>query len=216
MNRIGPGSVAERMEHRRRRARPAHDDAVGRHRQPRRRPRRAVCSRDHDHQVGAPGMARGQGGIVAPDFRGRPVGVIEEVEVVDGDHLERPPRRHHQRMRGVGDVDRSGQPFHRRPFQAMPGEVQHADRDPRVDDDGAGDDDPGAARSFHELEKRTRLSPAARACRKRVGQLVHVLADAGALPERRAIIEQDPHARGIVACPLRIRACAATPCESTA
>ena len=176
---------------------------------------RAVCSETTTTRSARRAWLAVKRWIVAPDFRGRPVGVIEEVEVVDGHDLERPPRRQQQRVRGVCDVDRSRQPFHRRPLQAMPGEVQHADRDPPVDDDGAGNEIGGRA-VLPRAGEEDQAVAGGEGVRNRVGQLVHVLADAGALPERRAIIEQNPHARGIVACPIGVAACAATPCESTA
>ena len=53
------------------------------------------------------GVPCGQRGIVAADFRPRPLRVIEEIEVVDGDDLNGASRGHQQRMRRVGDVDRA-------------------------------------------------------------------------------------------------------------
>ncbi len=43
--------------------------------------------RDDDHAVGPVGVAPGQRGVVPPDFGPRPLGMREEVEIVDGDDL---------------------------------------------------------------------------------------------------------------------------------
>ena len=99
----------------------------------------------------------------------------------------------------MGDVHRSGEPFHGRPLQPMPGKVEDPDGNAHVDDLGARQGLwvqlvlPGAREQDQRL-----AGP--KAGQHRSSQLVNVLADAGALPERRAVIEQDAHARGIVTC----------------
>ena len=57
----------------------------------------------------------------------------------------------------------------------------------------------GQSRSFHELEKSVSESSAIEPAAERGGEFVDVLADAGALPERRPVVEQDAHAARIVA-----------------
>ena len=94
---------------------------------------------DHDDQVGALRVARRERGIVAPDLGAAPAGVIEEIEIVDGDDLDGAvPARQQQGMGRVGNVHRSGKALHRRPFQPVPGKVEDPDRHADVNDAGAG------------------------------------------------------------------------------
>ena len=62
------------------------------------------------------------------------------------------PRRHQQRMREWATSTAPGEALDRRPLQPVPGEVQHADRDPRVDDVRRRARRAARSRSFHELE----------------------------------------------------------------
>ena len=89
------------------------------------------------------------------------------------------------------DVGGTGEAFDRRPSEPVPGEVERADRDARIDDAGVGDPAvqavlPGARK------QRQRVGGSRQASGEGGGDLMHVLADPGALPERRAIVEQDP------------------------
>ena len=104
----------------------------------------------------------------------------------------------------------------------MPGQVQDAHRDVSIDNRGPGDDIRLQTVFPGTREEHQAVAGAERGG-NRPGHFVHVLADTGALPERRAIIEQNPHARGIVArgpdAPAGSGAgapCRLTPCESMA
>lgn len=100
-------------------------------------------------------------------------------------------------MGRVSHIDRPRKTLHGRPFEAVPGKVEDTNRHTDVDKASAGQGVrlhavlPGARKQHQRLAGQE-------AGQHRGGQLVDVVANAGALPERRAVIEQDAHARGIV------------------
>ena len=175
---------------------PAHDQPVGADAEAR-RDRAGGIARVHDDEIRARRMGRGQRRVVAADFGARPAGMVEEVEIVDRDRLGGGAGRHQERMERVGDVGGSGDHLDRRPFQAVPGEVERLDRNARVHVGGTRDPiglEPVLPRAREQDEAVGREQLALEGGR----QLVHILADAGAFPKRGPIIDQDPHARGIV------------------
>ena len=102
----------------------------------------------------APRVCGGEGGIVAANFAGRLFRVSQEKQVVNGDDLRGAARRNEQRVRRVHDVEVAGQRFDRRPFGAVPEQVQHAHRNASIDDrDAQIRPTAGDSRSFHELVK---------------------------------------------------------------
>ena len=150
--------------------------AAGWNPEARRNLRRRVF-RHGDDGVGAVGVAARQRRVVAADLGLCPGAVVEEVEVVDRDDLRRAPGRHQQRVHGVGDVDRPGEPLDRRQFQPVPREIQHRHRNSRVDDRQPRDRVrgqpvlPGARKEGQRVVKGQRPG-------ERAGQLVRVFADA--------------------------------------
>jgi hypothetical protein len=81
--------------------------------------------RGHDNLIGAPCVIAHQPGIVAANFAASPLRVVEEVDIVDGDHLRRTPRRRQQWMRGADDILITGaEPFDRWPFEIVPGQIE--------------------------------------------------------------------------------------------
>jgi hypothetical protein len=89
--------------------------------------------RGHNDLIGTPCVFANQSGIVAANFTARPVGVVEEIDVVNGDHLRRAPRWRQQRMRGADDILVAGsEPFDWRPFEIVPGQVEEPNRNPMI------------------------------------------------------------------------------------
>ena len=89
-------------------------------------------------------------------------------------------------------IDASGNRFDRRPFRAVPQQVQHPHRDAPVDDGTPSSDETcGSGRSFHELVKIGHLA----GIRGRVGpdELMDVLADPGALPQGGPVVDENSH-----------------------
>ena len=82
----------------------------------------------------------------------------------------------------------------------MPGQVEDTDGNADIDDVGARQR-VGVQTILPRAREQDQRLPGPQAGQHRSSQLVNVLANAGALPERRAVIEQDAHARGIVTCP---------------
>jgi hypothetical protein len=144
--------------------------------------------------VGALRVTARQNRVIAPDFRSRSLGVIEEVEVMNGHDTCSPAAWDQQRMHRMRDVNASAEGFDRGPLESMPGVVEHAHRDARID---------GACSGYYTAiepilprarEQRERIGTP-EVTRERDGHFVDVLADARPLPERRAIVEEDAHAR---------------------
>src|SRR5690242_5595678 len=131
--------------------------------------------------------------IVAPDFRVSALGMIQEEEIVNGDHLRGFARRDQQRMGRMDDVGRSREPFDRRPFQPVPQVIQGRNRYATIDDGDAelGRDRrgrpvlPGAREHGHIIATmRGRVSPY---------ELSDVLADARARAQSWTIVDEYPH-----------------------
>jgi hypothetical protein len=146
----------------------------------------------HHNQVRLTGVPMDESRVVAPDLAAGALGMLEEIEIVDRDRLRRDTTRHEERMSGVGDLRRPGEAFDRGPSKPMPGEIEQPDGHPRIDRlDSADIRDieaifPGA-RERHDLI----LRPFIAARGQRAGEFVDVLADAGSLPERGAVIQDD-------------------------
>ena len=120
--------------------------------------------------------------------------MIEEVEIVDRDHPGGAAGGNQQRVHGVGELDGTGERVHRRPLEAVPRVVQRPHGDAGIDDAGAGNDVRAQAILPGTREERERVTRRQTPDQRR-GELVDVLADAGALPERGPIVQQDAHVR---------------------
>jgi hypothetical protein len=149
---------------------------------------------DDDDEVGGPGMTPGQAWVVAANLGTCVLGMVQEVQIVHGDDLRGATGRHQQRVRGVRDVHGAGQALDRGPPQPVPEEVQQADGQPPVPRRGVRHD-PGLEPVAPGAGEQHERAVGCQQCAERRGQLVHILADAGALPERRPIVEQDAHVR---------------------
>src|SRR5688500_12836804 len=84
--------------------------------------------------------------------------------------------------------------FDRRPSQPVPAQVQGADRDPAIDHTYTWQR--GCDGGLHAILPRAgeHRHLVAAGARERARRLVNVLANAGAGPQRRTIIDYDPHA----------------------
>ena len=89
--------------------------------------------------IGPEHVLLNQRAVVAAHFGPGPLGMREEVEVVDGDNLGRVLRRNQRRPGGVDDVEAPGDHFDRWPFPAVPQPVEHPNRNPGVDDADAAE-----------------------------------------------------------------------------
>lgn len=116
---------------------------------------------------------------------------------MDGDELEAACRQQ-ERVHGLGDVDRAGEPLDGGPFEPVPGAVQQRHRDPGIDLAGARNEPRRQAVLPRTGEKRQDVG-AVEACLERLGQPVHELAGAGPLAKGGPVVHQDAHARRIVA-----------------
>ena len=124
--------------------------------------------------------------------------MIEEVQVVHGHDADGPPRRNGDRVHRMDDVLGAGEPFDRRESKPVPAQVQHAHGNARVHDLRTRHDPGGEAILPGAGEQREDVGrPEQR--RQRGGELVRVLADAGALAKGGPVIDEDAHSRAIVA-----------------
>ena len=143
-------------------------------------------------------MACRQRRIVAPDLGAGPLRVVQEVEVVDGDDLR---GRRAGINSGMSEWATSTAPASQSTGGHPAGARQSSAT--RTGIRASTTVAPGTAAGCQPVlpgaRKQHQAVRLAQDRRQRAGQLVHVLADAGPLPERRAIVEQDAHARGIVA-----------------
>jgi hypothetical protein len=77
--------------------------------------------------------------VIAADFGARSLGVRQEIQVVNCNHLGRRPRRQQQRVRGMGHVKwPSREHFGGRPSQTVPRQIQQTNRNASIDDRRAG------------------------------------------------------------------------------
>ena len=97
--------------------------------------------RGAEYPVGPTGVVQ-PGFGKAPSPPGRPVGMMTPRKVVDGGH-QRASRRRNGTPGGVHKVGAAGQPVDRRPAQAVPGLVEDAAGQGRVDDLDRGLEVPG-------------------------------------------------------------------------
>ena len=78
-------------------------------------------------------MCLGESGVVPADFPGGALRMSQEVEIVDGHNLCPRSGGQQERVRRVHDiVAAAGEGFDGWPLQAVPGEIQHPDRDAPV------------------------------------------------------------------------------------
>jgi hypothetical protein len=101
--------------------------------------------------------------VVPPDLGARPLGPIEEVEVVHGDHARRPSGRNAEGVGSMGEVELPAeQEIGGRPAEAVPAEVQHLDGHTQVVDMQARrlPPEPRVHPIFQELLKRWMCSSA--------------------------------------------------------
>jgi len=118
---------------------------------------------------------------------------FEKEEIVNGHHLRGAARGHQQRMRRVRDVDGARQPFGRRPFAAVPEIVQNADGNPPVDDARARVGGDGRRRTILPGAREQQHLVVTVCSGVRANQLVDVLANAGSLPQRGPVVDEDAH-----------------------
>ena len=107
---------------------------------------------------------------------------------MDGHDLRCPARRHQQGMERPGQVGGGAERFDRRPAEPVPGEVQHGYRDSFVERVGTGHGIrpesilPGAGEKRHV--------GVAAGPGERHAESMRILANAGALPQRGAVVEE--------------------------
>ena len=174
------------------RARRAHVHAVGVHAEPFDDLPAGVLRHGHDG-VGAPSVRRRQRGVVAPDLGGGALGMRQEEEIVHRHHAGGARGRNQERMRRVDHVGLAREPFHRRPFGAVPEQVQDRHGHAAIDD--AGVQRFGRARCRAVGPRTGEHRHVVGGVRGGVGshELVHVFTDPGAGTERRAVVHEDPH-----------------------
>ena len=99
------------------------------------------------------------------------------------------------------DVDRTREALNRRPPQPMPGQVQEPDGHPRVHDARARD---AAVRQpvLPRARKKRQDVGWGEVAGERGGDFMNILANPGALPKRRPIVEQNAQFRAMVAQPI--------------
>ena len=102
----------------------AHRHARLRHAEPRLHLAGGV-GRDDDDVVGLLRVSLDEAAVVAAELGLGPLGVIEEIEVVDGQNARRAPGRDERRARRVDHVPGARQHLDRRPLGAMPEAGQH-------------------------------------------------------------------------------------------
>ena len=146
-----------------------------------------VLRRDDD-VIGARGVVVHQRRKVAAHFAFAALGMSEEVEVVNRDDLRGSRGGDQERRLRMHHVGRAGQPLDRRPAQAIPRPRQRrapecADR--RSATPGSSPTRSADGRSFHDVVRIASWSSPAGRRGQRAGQLMHELADAGPLAERR-------------------------------
>jgi len=137
-------------------------------------------------------VGSGQRGVVATDFRAGAIAVVEEEQVVNRDHLRRASGGNQQRMRRVGDVDVSGQPFDRRPSGAMPERVEDANGNPAIDDLDAEFGTQAGGRAVLPRTGEERDAIGAGGCVS-ARRFVHVFADAGTRAQGGPVVDEDAH-----------------------
>ena len=140
-----------------------------------------------------------QRGVVAADLGARPLGMRQEIQIVDGHDLRRGPRRQQQRMRRMRDVVRAaGEHFGWRPSEPMPRQIQQPHGHAAIDDRRACQvrirREPilPRAREERQLERRRRTAWRVRG-KQCLDELMCILAGAAAFTQRRAVIDQDAH-----------------------
>ncbi len=157
--------------------------------------------RRNDDQLGRMRGATHEGGVVAADLLPRPLGVQQEIEVVDRDHARGAARGQQQRVRRMDDiVAPPREQLGRRPPQAVPCPVQRSNRHAAIDDPdrsqlgNSGRIWPILPRAGEQLDRQPAFSgPVLRQLDQCPRQLVDVLADPGAFPQGGTIVEQQPH-----------------------
>ncbi len=151
--------------------------------------------RDGDDVVGLVRVAAGLRRIASGELGEGSLGMLEEVEVVDGRQPYSRPRRHERRQRRLDDVPwAAGQPFHRWPGPPLPERPQQPRWQPDVGDGGAGNrggPEPVLPRAGEDGDR----VASGRYPDQRLGQPVDVLADACPGHQRRPVVEQDAHDR---------------------
>ena len=134
--------------------------------------------------------------IVAPDFRARPVRMIEKIEIVDRDHLRRTTSRNQQRVKRLNDIEAfTGDLFRGWPVEPVPGVVQSFDGYLAVDDRGAWQDIAGESIFPGGGEKQDPFVGIRGGFQQTPSHFVYVFADACSLAKRRPVVEQNPHER---------------------
>ena len=138
-------------------------------------------------------MRGGEGRVVAPDFGAGLLRVVEKVEIVDRHDLRRARRGYEKRMRGMDDIGMARKPLDRRPPGPVPEQVEHLHRYPPIDhprcrgEAGVGTVLPRTGEERHLAGIRGHI---------RMDQPMHVFADAGALAQRRPVIDENFHLEG--------------------
>ena len=155
--------------------------------------------RGHDDPRRAVRVIAHEIGIIPPDFRTGPLRMREEIEIVNRNHLGGVARRQEQRMQGVGDVEiEARELLDPRPAEAVPGEVEQANRHPPIDGVRAAKVGrvgeaifPGAGK---DRQSEGAVGPRSRIrFEQRLDELMRILADAAPRAQRRPIVDQDAH-----------------------
>ena len=94
-----------------------------------------VLRRDDDG-IGARRVRSRQSRIVAPNFRRHLFGMLQKVQVVNGDDLGRASSGDQHRALAVHDITIAGERLDRRPFQPVPQPQQQANWNVAIDDVG--------------------------------------------------------------------------------
>ena len=182
------------------------------------RRRAAVCVEIDDDLVGPPRVRRGERRVVAPDLGARALGMIEEVEVVDGDDLRGASSRQQQRMAATATTSNVLARRAARSAASRAGATRGSGAAPARG--GRRSARPGTTSAVEAVlpgrrEQRQRLAGGRRCATSARASLVHVFADAGPLAERGSVVEQDPHGRDSADAITRgpARAVRATPCS---
>ena len=154
--------------------------------------------RNDDDPIGAMRVIACQRGVIAANLCACALRMSQKIQIVDRHDARGAPRRHQQRMERMGHVDGSGdERFDWRPFESMPGEIQHAYWNPAIDDRRRGEIVAAMqtifprAREQRQVECRPRMTrPAFNNAR---GELVCIFANTTALAERWTVVEEDAH-----------------------
>ena len=181
--------------------RAVHDRPPGRHTVMRRRgtPSRrwtspAVNAEIDNHMIGPEHVLLHERAVVAAHLGPGPLGMREEIEIVDVTTLGGMLRRNQRRPRRVDHVEA---PRPASPRAAIPGgatPVEHR-TGTRASTTRTPSRSRRSTRSFQELEKSVSSSPGWRTGCKRPEQPEDILADTRALAQRRPVVDQDAHGR---------------------